>query len=147
MIERKAATETGTFLGEFPYVRIGNGQENLVILPGTTLENEPPNKFAAWTYRLGFGRFARDYTLYVINRRRGMPPGYTTQDMAADYAAVLEQELGPSHLWGFLHRRRDRPVRGHRPPRGGQQLDPGRQRLPPVGGGARDLRALAGAGS
>jgi pimeloyl-ACP methyl ester carboxylesterase len=101
MIERKAATETGTFLGEFPYVRIGNGQENLVILPGTTLENEPPNKFAAWTYRLGFGRFARDYTLYVINRRRGMPPGYTTQDMAADYAAVLEQELGPSHLMGF----------------------------------------------
>jgi hypothetical protein len=37
MIERKAATETGTFLGEFPYVRIGNGQENLVILPGLTL--------------------------------------------------------------------------------------------------------------
>jgi pimeloyl-ACP methyl ester carboxylesterase len=101
MIERKAATETGTFLGEFPYVRIGNGQENLVILPGLTLENEPPSRIAAWTYRLGFGRFARDYTLYVINRRRGMPPGYTTQDMAADYAAVLEQEIGPSHIMGF----------------------------------------------
>jgi pimeloyl-ACP methyl ester carboxylesterase len=101
MIERKAATETGTFLGEFPYVRIGNGQENLVILPGLTLENEPPTRLAAWTYRLGFGRFARDYTVYVINRRRGMPSGYTTRDMAADYARVLEQELGPSHLMGF----------------------------------------------
>ena len=56
---KSAATETGTFLGEFPYVRIGGGPENLVILPGTTLENEPPNRFAAWTYRLGFGRFAR----------------------------------------------------------------------------------------
>ena len=98
---KSAATETGTFLGEFPYVRIGSGPENLVILPGLTLENEPPNRFAAWTYRFGFGRFAKDYTLYVINRRRGMPPGYTTQDMAADYAAVLEQELGPSHLMGF----------------------------------------------
>ena len=101
MIEKQAAMETGTFLGESPYVRIGNGPENLVILPGTTLENEPPSRVAAWTYRLGFGRFARDYTVYVINRRRGMPPGYTTQDMAADYAAVLERELGPSHIMGF----------------------------------------------
>jgi pimeloyl-ACP methyl ester carboxylesterase len=99
--EKQAATETGTFLGEFPYVRFGSGPENLVILPGITLENEPPNRFAAWTYRLGFGRFANNYTVYVINRRRGMPPGYTTQDMAADYAAVLEQELGPSHIMGF----------------------------------------------
>ena len=51
---KSAGTETGTFLGEFPYVRIGSGPENLVILPGITLENEPPNRFAAWTYRLGF---------------------------------------------------------------------------------------------
>jgi pimeloyl-ACP methyl ester carboxylesterase len=98
---KKAATETGTFLGEFPYVRFGSGPENLVILPGITLDNEPPNRFAAWTYRLGFGRFARDYTVYVINRRRGMPPECTTRDMAQDYARVIEGELGPSHLIGF----------------------------------------------
>jgi pimeloyl-ACP methyl ester carboxylesterase len=101
VIEKQAAMETGTFLGEYPYVRIGSGPENLVILPGITLENKPPNRFAAWTYRLGFSRFARTYTVYVINRRRGMPPGYTTRDMAADHAAVLEQELGPSHIMGF----------------------------------------------
>jgi pimeloyl-ACP methyl ester carboxylesterase len=101
VIGKSAATKTGTFLAKFPYVRFGNGPENLVILPGITLDNEPPNRIAAWTYRLGFGRFARAYTVYVINRRRGMPPGYTTQDMAADYASVLEQELGPSHIMGF----------------------------------------------
>jgi hypothetical protein len=39
--EKLAATETGTFLGEFPYVRFGSGPENLVILPGLTLDNEP----------------------------------------------------------------------------------------------------------
>jgi pimeloyl-ACP methyl ester carboxylesterase len=97
--------QRGTFLGEFPYVRFGGGSENLVILPGITLENGPPNRIAAWTYRLGFGRFARDYTVYVINRRRGMPPRmpprYSTQDMAQDYARVIESELGPSHLMGF----------------------------------------------
>jgi pimeloyl-ACP methyl ester carboxylesterase len=101
MTTNKPPIETGTFLGEFPYVRVGNGPENLMILLGITLDNEPPNRLAAWTYRLGYGRFARDYTVYVINRRRGMPAGYTTQDMAQDYARAIEGELGPSHLMGF----------------------------------------------
>ena len=98
---KRPTVETGTFLVEFPYVRVGNGPQNLLILPGITLENERPNRLAAWTYRLGFGHFARNYTVYVINRKRDMPPGYTTQDMAADYARVIESELGPSHLMGF----------------------------------------------
>ena len=98
---KKPATESGTFLGEFPYVRFGNGPENLVILPGLTLENEPPSRLAAWTYRVGFGRFAGDHTVYVVNRRRGMPQHYTTRDMAADYARVMEEELGPSRVMGF----------------------------------------------
>ncbi len=101
MTTKKPATQTGTFLGEFPYVRFGNGPENLVILPGITLENDPPSRLDAWTYRLGFGRFAVDHTVYVVNRRRGMPPHYTTQDMAADYARVMEEELGPSRVMGF----------------------------------------------
>jgi len=93
--------QRGHFLGEYPYVRFGSGRENLVILPGITLENEPPNRLAAWTYRLGFGRFARAYTVYVISRRRGMPLGYSTQDMAQDYARMIESELGTSHVMGF----------------------------------------------
>ncbi|MGH3147816.1 MAG: alpha/beta fold hydrolase [Rubrobacter sp.] len=98
---KKPATETGAFLGEFPYVRLGNGPEKLVILPGLTLENEPPSRLEAWTYRLGFGRFAERHSVYVIKRRRGMPPHYTTRDMAADYARVMEEELGPSRVMGF----------------------------------------------
>ena len=78
MTTKNSATGTGTFLAEFPYVRLGNGPESLVILPGITLENEPPSRLAAWTYRLGFGRFAEGHTVYVISRRRDMPSGYTT---------------------------------------------------------------------
>jgi len=89
------------FLGKFPYARFGDGPENLVILPGITLQNESPSRLDAWTYRLGFGRFARDRTVYVIKRRRGMLSHYTTRDMAADYARVMEEELGPSHVMGF----------------------------------------------
>jgi pimeloyl-ACP methyl ester carboxylesterase len=96
---KKSTTET--FPGEHPYVRFGNGPENLMILPGITLQNEPPSRLDAWTYRLGFGRFARDHTVFVVNRKRGMPPGYTTRDMAADYARVMEEELGPAHVVGF----------------------------------------------
>jgi pimeloyl-ACP methyl ester carboxylesterase len=98
---KKQAAEAGTLLGEFPYVRLGSGPENMVILPGITLENEPPSRLAAYTYRLGFARFAEDHAVYVINRRRGMPPGYTTRDMAEDYARVIEGELGPSRVVGF----------------------------------------------
>ena len=88
-MDEKKAAQTGTFLGEFPYVRLGNGPQDLVTLPGITRNNGPPNRFAAYAYRLGFGRFARDHTVYVVGRRRGMPAGYTTQDMAADYARLL----------------------------------------------------------
>jgi pimeloyl-ACP methyl ester carboxylesterase len=101
MTKKTSTTQTGTFLREFPYVRLGNGPENLVILPGITLQNDPPNRLAAWTYRLGFGRFADGYTVYVINRRRGMPSPYTTREMAADYAQVIEEELGTSIVIGF----------------------------------------------
>ncbi len=37
----------------------------------------------------------------MINRRHGMPPHYTTRDMAEDYAQVTEEELGPSNAMGF----------------------------------------------
>ena len=101
MAKADGTAQTGTFLGEFSYVRLGSGPQNLVILPGTTLDSKPPTRFTAWTYRLGFGRFSEGRTVYVIHRRRGMPPGYTTQDMAADYARIIEGELGPSHVVGF----------------------------------------------
>lgn len=97
---KTTVTETGTFLGEFPYVRIGSGTEKLVILPGITLENEPASRLTAWTYRLGFGRFAEGHAVYVVNRRSGMPDGYTTREMSGDYAGVVE-ELGPSRVMGF----------------------------------------------
>lgn len=98
----RPGTETGTLPGELPFVRFGNGPGTLVILPGTSsLENEPPSRVAAWTYRLGFSRFAEDHTVYVIHRRPGLPPGYTTRGMADDYARVMKEELGPSRVMGF----------------------------------------------
>ena len=73
---------------------VGNGSENLVILSGITLDNYPANRPAAWTHLLGFGCFTTSYTVYEINRKRSMPPGFTTWDMARDYARAIESESG-----------------------------------------------------
>ena len=112
MTTKKPATETGTFLGEFPYVRLGNGPENLVILPGiSTLENEPPNRLAAWTYRLGFGRFAEGRTVYVINRRRGMPPRVHDPGHGGRLRPGDGRGAGALTRHRFLHGGSNRPVR------------------------------------
>jgi len=50
-----------------------------------------------WYYR----RFAEDYTVYLVGRRRGLPPGCTTGEMAADYAGAFEREIGPAHVMGL----------------------------------------------
>ena len=39
--------------------------------------------------RLAFSRFARDYSVYIVHRKRGLSAPYSTAAMAADYARVL----------------------------------------------------------
>ncbi len=66
---------------------------NLAVFPGLGDALMPATaapRFAAWSYRA----YARFYTVWVISRRRELPAGYTTRDMARDYAAAIEQ-IGP----------------------------------------------------
>ena len=50
-----------------------------------------------WYYR----RFADEYTVYLISRKRRLPSGYTTRDMAGDYARAFERSIGPAHVLGL----------------------------------------------
>ncbi len=50
---------------------------------------------------LYYRHFAEGFTVYFVGRRRGLSPGYTTRDMAADYARLFEQQIGPAHVMGF----------------------------------------------
>jgi pimeloyl-ACP methyl ester carboxylesterase len=44
---------------------------------------------------LGLFKFLGEhYTVYVVNRRPGLPQGYTLADMADDYAAMVQDEFG-----------------------------------------------------
>lgn len=92
---------TGTFDERFSFVRIGAGPAPLVVLPGLTLMNRAPHGLAVTAYARGFHRLATDHTLYIVQRPQNLPPGTTTSDLAAGYAAVLRAELGRFDLVGL----------------------------------------------
>jgi pimeloyl-ACP methyl ester carboxylesterase len=95
-----AGCETGLLLEQFPYIRIGNGPRNLLVIPGSQVDNTDPGFVVRQTYRVAFAPFAREHTLYIVNRLRNLPATYTYADMAADYVRVLH-EIGPARVLGL----------------------------------------------
>ncbi|HRK62626.1 MAG TPA: alpha/beta hydrolase [Candidatus Omnitrophota bacterium] len=84
-----------------PYVRFGRGTEKIVVFP---LINDA--LFSAsevdWYFRNLFAGLSRDYRIDVISRKRNLSLGYSTQDMAADYARVFERaNFGAAHVIGI----------------------------------------------
>jgi pimeloyl-ACP methyl ester carboxylesterase len=72
-----------------PYVRAGKGPKPLIIFQGLMFENKPQSGMT-----FGYGFLQRDYTLYSVLRKPGLPQGYTLKDMADDYAGMIRQEFG-----------------------------------------------------
>ena len=85
--------QSGHFVSELPFVRLGDGPRTLVIFPalGDAVRNVTDLAWRlAWYYR----SFADDHTVYLISRKRGLPAGYSTRQMAVDYAEVFERSIG-----------------------------------------------------
>lgn len=59
------------------------------MFQGLTLENKA-DKMMARRYRF----LGKRYTVYAVNRRPGLPLGYTLGDMADDYVRVVREEFG-----------------------------------------------------
>ncbi len=92
--------ESGHLVGELPFVRFGEGSRTLVIFPpiNDSLQDVTQGtRFLRWYYR----RFADEYTVYLVSRKRRLPSGYTTRDMAADYGRAFEWSIGPAHVVGL----------------------------------------------
>ena len=69
-------------------VRFGTGPDILVMLPGLSLKGVWEAAFPlAWMYRV----FAKDYTVYVFDRRAFVPAGCTIRDLAEDIVRAMEQ--------------------------------------------------------
>ena len=80
----------GHFRSGLPYNRLGHGPRPLVVVQGLTFENKPQPGMATWMYRF----LGKDYTVFSVLRRPGLPQGYTLADMAGDYAAMIREEFG-----------------------------------------------------
>jgi pimeloyl-ACP methyl ester carboxylesterase len=93
------AVEKGLLRGAFPYVRVGEGRRRLVVFPGLNDALQPVD--AAPRYWARFCRgVIKDRTVYLISRRRGLPAGMGTRAMAAAYARLVRDVIGPADVLG-----------------------------------------------
>jgi len=94
---------TGHLLDSFPYVRIGDGDKQLVVIPGFGDAmfggRYPPA--AAWALQGYFHRFTDEYTVHVISRPRGIPENYQIDDATEQYGQILDQLPTPVDVLGI----------------------------------------------
>lgn len=73
--------------GEVEYFTFGRGRKNFLIIPGLSLQSV---MLGADAISAAFAAYTEDYTVYVVDRRRAVPEGYTVQAMARELADVLQ---------------------------------------------------------
>jgi pimeloyl-ACP methyl ester carboxylesterase len=83
----------GTFKNGIPYLRFGSGPKTLLFLAGGP-GNLVPTGVGASGFTRGMRAFCEEYTIYLVTRKSGLRPGYTTRDMSDDYAALIRDEFG-----------------------------------------------------
>jgi len=76
--------------GTLDYAVFGRGNKPFVIIPGLSLRDV---KGAGAGLALMYRKFAKDYRIYVIDKKSAIPEGCTVADLAEDTAAVMT-ELG-----------------------------------------------------
>ena len=71
---------------EMDYFRFGRGKKPLVIIPGLAIQSVMASaNDIATAYQV----LADDFTIYVLDRRKDLPPAYSVRDMARDVREVL----------------------------------------------------------
>ena len=83
----------GEFSGGQPYLRVGSGPPLLMVV-GLTPHAGNPRGLQRWTTLTAATPFAREFTVYLVNRRPGLPAGTTMADLAGHLAVAVEQDLG-----------------------------------------------------
>ena len=82
------------------YIRFGTGSRVLIMLPGLGDSLRSMQGMAlpmAVMYRI----FAADFTVYAFSRKRQLPEGWTTRDMAQDLKQAMDiLDIEKAHLFG-----------------------------------------------
>ncbi len=68
------------------YATLGHGEKPFVLLPGLSLHAVTP---MAQTVAMQYSAFHEDYTIYLFDRRRDVPQGYTLEQMAEDTVQAI----------------------------------------------------------
>lgn len=93
MAGEEGALRSGTFANGMEFQTWGGGPRTLLFIqggPGSGLSEGIMAKMS----RRWFGPFVEaGYQVWVVTRRRNMPPGHTIADMADDYAGVISAEF------------------------------------------------------
>ena len=72
---------------EVDYVVFGKGSKPLMMIPGLNTRGvKGSGKMLAWMYRI----FAKDFRVYVFDRKKDIPEGYTVREMADDLADAMD---------------------------------------------------------
>ncbi|WP_371786168.1 alpha/beta fold hydrolase [Streptosporangium subroseum] len=74
-------------LNDLPYLSAGEGPPLVVLLYTPQAAN--PRGLARWSTMRLVRAFTEHFTVYVVNRRPGLPPGTTMTDLAAVYAQAI----------------------------------------------------------
>ena len=72
---------------EMDYFCFGSGEAPFVILPGLSVQSVMG---AADAVAAEYELLAKDYRIYVFDRRSALPPEYSIRDMAADTAKAMQ---------------------------------------------------------
>ncbi|HUT96941.1 MAG TPA: alpha/beta hydrolase [Dehalococcoidales bacterium] len=90
----RTEVETGYSQNGLPYVRIGNSSRKLVVFSGLDFEHRPPSGLNLRMAKSKFKHLIRDFTVYLVSRKPGLPEGYSLRDMSDDYAVMIKEEIG-----------------------------------------------------
>ncbi len=82
------------------YEAFGRGTTPLLIIPGLG-DGLKTVKGTGLMLRFVYRFLARDFRVYVVSRKNEIKPGYTTREMAADLALVMDRlKLESAHVMG-----------------------------------------------
>jgi glyoxylase-like metal-dependent hydrolase (beta-lactamase superfamily II)/dienelactone hydrolase len=94
--DRQAGTaqRTGTSANGMEFATLGSGSKSLLFIGGGP-GGQIPTGVLGRLMSAQYTPFVRaGYTVWLVCRRRHMPPGHTVADMADDYAQFIEEQLG-----------------------------------------------------
>lgn len=83
----------GDFFGNISYVRWGTGNKKMIVFPGGP-GNTVPSSFMIQNFYREFDPFMKEYSIYLVSRKKGQPKGYSTRDMSNDYAEIISHDFG-----------------------------------------------------